>query len=318
MPLTLAVLCGSHDGGSVNCSRALLTTAPASLYLGQAPLLTGEVLYCMCLFHQCVLQSLGYFSWSSTPSPALQQEAASHVQVQHSLLFELLQLWGHSPSSFYRMPFCSTSPRLCRPSDMTRYVLTQHSSYFFQELSVLLLQLTQAPSGLPQKQDCAVTTEPLFLLPHPEATHALWRGRALVPCLTVSYGWAACSRVPFVGSGLSKSYNLPESGCCPRKVVRLRWADKRYVLITLHRKWQQPDDLTKTFTSTQDESACHRNLTTESNHWSHGGKRGPTVELSSDHHMHTVAFLHSHKHKIINEMKKKKQIHFTSCGGTHL
>lgn len=62
MPLTLSVLCGSHDGGSVNCSRALLTTAPASLYLGQAPLLTGEVLYCMCLFHQCVLRSLGYFS----------------------------------------------------------------------------------------------------------------------------------------------------------------------------------------------------------------------------------------------------------------
>lgn len=132
--------------------------------------------------------------------------------------------WGHIPSSFYRMPFCSTSPRLCRPSDMTRYVLAQ----------------------LPQEQDCAVTKSPYSYCPILRPLMLCWEGGLWYIALTVSYGWAACSRVPFVGLGLSKSHDLPESGCCPRKVARLRWTDKRYVLITLHRKWQQPGDINKT------------------------------------------------------------------------
>lgn len=198
------------------------------------------------------------------------------------------------------MPFCSTSPRLCRPSDMTRYVLAQ-LLLLPRALCIAAPAHTGSP-GLPQEQDCAVTKSPYSYCPILRPLMLCREGGLWYIALTVSYGWAACSRVPFVGLGLSKSHDLPESGCCPRKVVRLRWADKRYVLITLHRKWQQPGDLNKTFTSTQDKTACHRNLTSESNHSPHGGKRGPTVELSPDHHMHTVAFMHSHKQKIINEI----------------
>lgn len=192
-----------------------------------------------------------------------------------------------------------------------------HSSCFFQELYVLLLQLTQAPLSSLRNRTVQLQQSPYSYCPILRPLMLCREGGLWYIALTVSYGWAACSRVPFVGLGLSKSHDLPESGCCPRKVVRLRRADKRYVLITLHRKWQQPGDLNKTFTSTEDKSACHRNLTSESNHWPYGGKRGPTVELSPDHHMHTVAFMHSHKQKIINEIKKK-QVYFTSCDGTHL